>query len=170
MEPYKCGMIPGPSGQRSADIDDEFYELYDSVTKKLEKMLYAPKGSAVVMVGEGMLALWAGLKSTLKPGDKVLSVATGIYGYGIADMCRDMGAVVEVVGTEYNETVSDGLLNQIRTKAEEFKPKLITAVHCETPSGTLNDRLGDVGKISASVGSLFYVDFVSSGMGAHVNC
>lgn len=48
-----------------------------------------------------------------------------------------------------------------------FQPRLITAVHCETPSGTLTP-LAEIGAISQEVGALFYVDFVASAGGTPV--
>ena len=45
-----------------------------------------------------MLALWGALKSVIRPGDRVLAVATGLFGYGIGEMARQVGAEVEVVG------------------------------------------------------------------------
>ena len=44
-----------------------------------------------------MLALWGALKSVIRPGERVLAVATGIFGYGIGEMARQIGAGVEVV-------------------------------------------------------------------------
>jgi aspartate aminotransferase-like enzyme len=45
---------------------------------------------------------------------------------------------------------------------------MITAVHCETPSGTLTP-LKELGEIAREVDALFTVDFVSSGGGVPVN-
>ena len=50
----------------------------------------------------------------------------------------------------------------------EFKPKMITVVHCETPSGTLNPIDG-LGRLKQEMGvPLLYVDAVSSIGGAPV--
>ena len=38
-----------------------------------------------------MLALWGALKSVIVPGDKVLSIATGVFGFGIAEMAKQVG-------------------------------------------------------------------------------
>jgi len=111
-----------------------------------------------------MLALWGALKSVLRPGDRVLAVANGVFGYGIADMARQLRMTVEVVGFGYDD-VPDA--DKVRDAARRLRPRLLTAVHCETPSGTLAE-LAPLGAISAEVGALFYVDFVSSGGGAEI--
>jgi aspartate aminotransferase-like enzyme len=68
------------------------------------------------------------------------------------------------VGFGY-DTIADP--DQVRAAAQAFRPRLITAVHCETPSGTLNP-LAELGAISREVDALFYVDFVASAGGTPV--
>src|SRR5205823_4505275 len=114
--------------------------------------------------GEGMLALWSALKSVLQPGNRVLAVATGLFGYGIGEMAAQIGMQVETVGFGY-AGIADP--QRVREAARRFRPHLITAVHCETPSGTLNP-LAELGQISQEVDALFYVDFVASGGGTPV--
>ena len=112
-----------------------------------------------------MLALWGALKSALIPGDKVLSLANGVCGYGIAEMARTRGCEVEVVGTEYNAALD---LNLIEEKIKSFRPKCVTMVHCETPSGLLNP-VQEVGELIKKHNvPLFYVDAVSSVGGTEV--
>eukprot|EP01102_Stenamoeba_stenopodia_P017179 TRINITY_DN6120_c0_g2_i1.p1 TRINITY_DN6120_c0_g2~~TRINITY_DN6120_c0_g2_i1.p1 ORF type:complete len:313 (+),score=68.07 TRINITY_DN6120_c0_g2_i1:265-1203(+) len=115
------------------------------------------------MTGEAMLALWGALKSVVKPGDKVLSIGNGIYGHGVADMAKSIGATVEVVEFDYDTTWnSDSDKAKILEAALRFRPKLITAIHCETPSGVLNN-IEYLGTVSRQIDALLYVDFVSSG-------
>src|SRR5690606_32525555 len=70
----------------------------------------------------------------------------------------------EVVGFGYDEVADP---NRVRDVAREFRPKLVTAVHCETPSGTLNP-LKEIGEICREIDALYYVDFVASAGGAPV--
>jgi aspartate aminotransferase-like enzyme len=66
----------------------------------------------------------------------------------------------------YDETISD--MDQIKSAIEDFKPKMITVVHCETPSGTLNP-LAELGGLKKDLAvPLLYVDAVSSIGGAPV--
>jgi aspartate aminotransferase-like enzyme len=111
-----------------------------------------------------MLALWGALKSVLRPGDRVLAVANGVFGYGIGEMAKGIGAEVEILGFGYDNVPEP---QQVREAARHFRPRLITAVHCETPSGTLTP-LAELGAICDEVDALFYVDFVASGGGVPV--
>ena len=174
MLTYRVPMVPGPTSvpaevlaayqvdYASADLEEEFFRLYARTEEHLQRILLTQNRIAI-MSGEGMLALWGALKSCLKPGDRVLAVATGLFGYGIGDMARAVGAEVEVVGFDY-----DGIADpaKVGEAIARFRPKMVTMVHCETPSGTLNP-VGAVGELIARYEvPLFYVDAVSSAAGA----
>ncbi|MBW1956722.1 MAG: alanine--glyoxylate aminotransferase family protein [Deltaproteobacteria bacterium] len=177
MKTYPIPMVPGPVKVHpavlkaykvdygSADLEAEYLELYAQAEKNLKSLLET-QYSVAILQGEGMMALWGALKSCLRPGDRVLSVATGVYGYGIADMAAAVGAEVRKVGLGHNETLSD--LAACEKAVAEFKPKMITAVHCETPSGTLNPIEG-LGRLKKAMSvPLLYVDAVSSVGGTSV--
>jgi aspartate aminotransferase-like enzyme len=175
MQTYPIPLVPGPVSVPqavrdayqidfgSADLEEEFFELYADCESKLQRML-ATGSDVTIQSGEGMLALWGALKSTLRPGDRVLAVANGVFGYGIGEMAKSIGAEVETVGFGYADVPDP---EQVREAARRFRPSLITAVHCETPSGTLTP-LAELGAISREVDALFYVDFVASGGGTPV--
>lgn len=171
MKTYPIPMVPGPVQAHpavleayrvdygSADLEKEYIELYTRTETNLKAILRT-RSRVVIFLGEGMMALWGALKSCLLPGDRVLAIATGVFGYGIGEMAASIGAEVRTVGLPYNETLSD--LKDVRKAISEFKPKMITVVHCETPSGTLNPIDG-LGRLKQEMGiPLLYVDAVSS--------
>lgn len=177
MKTYPIPMVPGPvlvpeairqiylEAYGSGDLETDFVELYTRTQRRL-KRIFSTRDDIVIQSGEGMLALWSALKSCLVPGDRVLVVATGVFGYGIGEMAQSTGAEVKTVGFSYDETIND--MARIETAIAEFKPRMITAVHCETPSGTLNP-LEELGRLKHAYGvSLFYVDAVASAGGAPV--
>lgn len=175
MQNYQIPLVPGPvavpaavravyqQDYGSSDLEADFFELYAACEAGLQQML-GTTHRVTIHTGEGMLALWAALKSVLQPGNRVLAVATGLFGYGIGDMARQLGMQVETVGFG-NDRIADP--DVVRAAARRFRPHLITAVHCETPSGTLNP-LTPLGEIAREVDALFYVDFVASAGGAPV--
>jgi aspartate aminotransferase-like enzyme len=171
MKTYPIPMVPGPVkvarevlnayqiNYGSSDLESEFLELYNQTEANLKKIM-STKNRVVIQTGEGMLALWSALKSCLVPGDRVLSIATGVFGEGIGDMAASVGAEVRKISLAYSETISD--MDEIRTVINSFKPKMITVVHCETPSGTLNP-LVEIGRIKKDREvPLLYVDAVAS--------
>lgn len=177
MKTYPIPMVPGPVkvaqevldayqiNYGSADMESEFLELYNHTEANLKTIL-STQNQVVIQSGEGMLALWSALKSCLVPGDRVLSIATGVFGDGIGGMAASIGADVRKISLAYNETISD--MDDIKHAVDTFKPKIITVVHCETPSGTLNP-IAELGQVKKELGvPLLYVDAVSSIGGAPV--
>ncbi len=100
---YTCApMYPGPVSIHvealkalsrdyyPARYDNKFSEAYKYVCTSIQKMS-GTKNDVVLATGEGMLALWAALKSTLQAEDRVLAIGTGIFGDGFADMAKAIG-------------------------------------------------------------------------------
>ncbi|MBC2743849.1 MAG: alanine--glyoxylate aminotransferase family protein [Desulfosarcina sp.] len=177
MKAYPIPMVPGPvmvpdavrqvylEPYGSGDLETEFIELYTRTQRRM-KAIFGTRDDIVIQSGEGMLALWSALKSCLVPGDRVLSVATGVFGYGIGEMAQSIGADLKTVGFSYDETIND--MARIEAAIAEFKPRMITAVHCETPSGTLNP-LEELGRLKHAYRvPLFYVDTVAGAGGVPV--
>ncbi|CAI5714384.1 unnamed protein product [Peronospora farinosa] len=172
-------LIPGPSQMLpnvlkalgtpcgSSDLDPTFWDDYLALECNLQELLHAKNCNVAIQSGEAMLALWGALKSTIKPKDVVVCGVNGIYGEGFANMAKALGADVRVVQSDWRKTIDiEALCLEIR----HSNPKLVTVVHCETPSGVLNN-LNGVGEAVATytTDGLFLVDFVSSGGGAPLN-
>lgn len=173
MKSYPVPLVPGPVTVPeefrtayiidfgSSDLEEDFFSLYDEVQKKLQNLLETDE-TVVIQSGEAMGALWGALKSVLAPRSRVLAVAAGLFGRGFADMARALGHDVEIVAFGDDEIPEpEKVIDRIRT----YRPHLVTAVHCETPSGTLA-VLDGIGQATREAGALFCVDFVSSAGGA----
>ena len=170
MKTYQIPMVPGPvsvsrevleAGQinfGSADLEKDYIELYKDTEKALRKIMRT-KNSIVIQTGEGMLALWGAMKSCLRPGDKVLALSTGLFGYGMGEMAEAIGCEVKTLGFGFNETFTD--FDLIEKAIREFQPKMITMVQNETPSGTMNP-VAEIGALKVKYNvPLLYVDAVS---------
>jgi len=177
MITYPIPMAPGPVivppeilevyqiNYGSADLEPEFLELYNRTEENLRRLM-GTQNRVIINTAEGMYSLWSALKSCLRPGDRVLAVATGVFGFGIGDMAKAVGASVRTISIPYNQTIFDW--EEIEHAIADYRPAMITAVHCETPSGTLNplEKLGAL-KERYEV-PLLYVDAVASIGGAPV--
>ncbi|MBQ4615701.1 MAG: alanine--glyoxylate aminotransferase family protein [Mailhella sp.] len=146
----------------------EYLDLYRSVRGRLQTIL-GTKEDVVIGTGEGMLVLWGALKSLLKPGDTVLSVGTGVFGDGFGDMAEILGCKAVRISEPYDSTITESTLEKVKDAIHQHRPVLMTAVHCETPSGTLNP-LEELGRIKQETGVPFFVvDAVASAGGAPVH-
>jgi aspartate aminotransferase-like enzyme len=174
MKTYRIGLVPGPTSvpeevracyahdYGSSDLEPEFFALYRE-TQELLGQIVRTSSAPVIMAGEAMVSLWSALRSCLVPGDHVLAVAAGVFGYGIAEMARACGATVEVVPFGHDEQADP---DRVEEAIRRVRPRMVTMVHCETPSGTLHP----VDAVGAAVRrhgvELFYVDAVASAGGA----
>lgn len=175
MFKYNIPLVPGPTSvpldnrkpylidYGSSDLESDFFHLLRSNCEKIQKGLFT-KNDVIILTGEGMVALWGALNSTLRPGDKLLAISNGIFGRGFADMARALGFEADVLEASEGEFITPEALS---AKLNEYKPDLVTAVHCETPSGLLNP-IDEIVEIIRNSGALFCVDFVASGFGAQV--
>ncbi len=172
-------MVPGPvtlhpdvidalgRDYASGQVDEDFMPLYHATSRNLARLL-GTRNEVTLMTGEGMLGLWGALKSALKPGDSVVSVGTGVFGDGIGDMAASMGCRVEKLSFAYNHTLNAADFERIEATLRRVRPVMLTAVHCETPSGTLNP-VAQLGRMKKELDiPLFYVDVVASVGGAPV--
>ncbi|ETV83395.1 hypothetical protein, variant 3 [Aphanomyces astaci] len=172
-------MVPGPTSMTatvrqayaddvgSPDVElDEFASDYFDLEESLKRLL-SFDGSIAIGSGEGMACLWGALKSVLRPGDVVVSGANGIYGQGFADMAKGLGATVVTVESPWTTGIDP---QAIIAAIHEHKPRLVTIVHCETPTGILNplDGIGAALR-DATTDGLFLVDFVSSSFAVPLN-
>jgi aspartate aminotransferase-like enzyme len=174
MEFYDIPLVPGPvtvpeealaaynRDYGAADLEPEFFELYDTTQDELRHIVDT-ENKIAIMTGEGMLALWGALKSCLIPGDRVMAIATGPFGHGISAMAEGITGELRVLAWEPDEIADPAA---VEDAIIEYQPKMVTAVHCETPAGTLNP-IGEIGAlIRKHEVPLFYVDAVSSAAGA----
>jgi aspartate aminotransferase-like enzyme len=148
----------------SPDPEREYIQLYAQVQGQLRSILNTQNRIAI-MTGEGMIALWGALKSCTDRGDRVLAVSTGVFGHGIGEMAATVGADVRWVEFGYDEVPKP---DPVEEAIQDFEPKMVTAVHCEMPSGTLNpvDQVGEL--VRKCNVPLYYVDAVASAGGTPV--
>ena len=118
------------------DLDLEFYEYYRETCKLFSKALNT-ENEAFIMGGEGILGLEAACASLIEQGDRVLVIDNGIFGKGFRDFVKMYGGIPILFTTDYHKPVDIGDLKAFLDKDSDFK--FATVVHCDTPSGVLND-------------------------------
>ncbi len=167
--------VPEPVRQRMAeptpnpDIEPEFFERYRALTDKLATIHQAePDGQTeqradrdvVVLGGEGILGLEAAIASLVDPGDRVLCLSNGLYGDGFAEFVESNGGEAIVCDVPWDETLDREPVAACLSDADE-PFDVATMVHCETPTGTLND-LDPILELLDGRGIITVVDAVSS--------
>lgn len=147
------------------DLDLDFYEFYKETCDILQELLHST-GTAYILGGEGILGLEAACASLTEPGDRVLVLDNGIFGKGFADFVTMYGGEAVMFTSDYQCPINPDDLRAFLEKDSDFK--YATVVHCDTPSGVLND-ISKICPLLAEYGILSVVDSVAGMFGEYVN-
>lgn len=147
------------------DLDVAFVEFYKETCDKLQKLLHS-SGTAYILGGEGILGLEAACASLTEPGDRVLVLDNGIFGKGFADFVTMYGGEAVLFTSDYQRPINIEDLRSFLEKDHNFK--YATVVHCDTPSGVIND-VSKICPLLAEFNILSVVDSVAGMFGEYVN-
>jgi aspartate aminotransferase-like enzyme len=170
-------MTPGPTQVRdnvrharsietsNPDLDLDFYDYYNDTCKLIGNLLHT-NNPVYIMSGEGILGLEAACASLTEPGDKVLIIDNGVFGKGFGDFVTIYGGIP----TYYTKSYTNALdINEFASFLEENHDfKYATLVHCDTPSGVLND-ISKICPLLHQYGIITVVDAVSSMFGEPID-
>lgn len=172
---YKI-MTPGPTqvpenvrmarslACTNPDLDEEFVDFYKETCELISRLLHT-KNETLILSGEGILGLEAACASLTEPGDKVLVLDNGIYGRGFADFVTMYGGVPTLLQSDELNDFSVELLEEHLHEHHDYA--YATIVHCDTPSGVLND-IHRICPLLKKYGILTVVDSVSGMFGEDV--
>lgn len=172
---YKI-MTPGPTQVKenvrmarslectNPDLDESFVDFYKETCEHISDLL-GTKNETFILDGEGILGLEAACASLTEHGDKVLVLDNGIYGKGFADFVSMYGGEPELYTVDYKNSINAEQLDAYLSKKHNYK--YATVVHCDTPSGMLND-ISKICPILKKYGIMTIVDSVSAMFGEEV--
>ena len=147
------------------DLDVAFCEFYKETCDILQELLHS-SATAYILGGEGILGLEAACASLTEPGDRVLVLDNGIFGRGFADFVKMYGGEAVLFTSDYQHPINPADLRAFLEKDSDFK--YATVVHCDTPSGILND-ISELCPLLSEFGILTVVDSVAGMFGEYVN-
>lgn len=169
-------MTPGPTQVRenvrlarsmectNPDLDNQFYDFYKETCDRIGKFLKT-KNQVRILSGEGILGLEAACASLTEPGDRVLVIDNGIFGEGFSDFVKIYGGEVVFFKGDRQKEIDVDKLKAYLNRDSNFK--YATIVHCDTPSGVLND-ISKICPILKEKGILTVVDSVAAMGGEEV--
>lgn len=164
---------PGPTNVRenvrlaramettNPDLDRDFFSFYKDTCKRLAQILKTDN-DAFILGGEGILGLEAACASLTEEGDKVLVIDNGVFGEGFKDFIEIYGGVVTLYSVDRRNTVDIDELEKFLKINHDFK--YATVVHCDTPSGVLND-ISKICPLLKQYGIITVVDSVAAMVG-----
>ncbi|MGB5823474.1 MAG: alanine--glyoxylate aminotransferase family protein [Proteocatella sp.] len=169
-------MTPGPTQVRenvrmkrsievtNPDLDLNFYDYYRDTCKKIGSILHT-SNEVFIMSGEAILGLEAACASLTETGDRILVIDNGIFGRGFSDFVKIYGGNPILFEGEYDVPVDTEKLSEFLKMDSNFK--YATVVHCDTPSGVLNN-INEICKLLNDFGILSVVDSVSGMFGEDI--
>lgn len=173
----KINYAPGPTETRenvrliraekttNPDIDVDFVEFYKKTCEKFGNIV-GTKNDVYILSGEGILGLEAACASLTEKGDRVLVIDNGIYGEGFKDFVKMYGGEYVLFSSEYTKGINVDELRRFLEKDNNFK--YATVVHCDTPTGVLND-VSKICPLLKEYGILTVVDSVAGMVGERLN-
>ena len=143
------------------DLDPSFFDFYKETCEMLSKAMHTDH-KALILGGEGILGLEAACASLTEPGDRVLVIDNGVFGKGFADFVKIYGGEPVSFVSDYHRPVELSELEAFLKEDSNFK--YATVVHCDTPSGVLND-VEEISKLLDSYGIMTVADSVAGMFG-----
>jgi len=136
----------------------QFGQILNDITAKL-KQVFQTKEDVFLLTGSGTGGLEAAIVNTLSPGDKVLSVAIGVFGERFGAIAQQFGAEVIPLRFEWGKAAEVDAVRQALKAEPKIKAVLIT--HNETSTGVTND-LEAISSVAKEFDKLLLVDAISS--------
>lgn len=165
--------MPGPSNVRenvrqarsikttNPDVDVDFVEFYKNTCDKMAKIINT-KNDVYILSGEGILGLEAACASLTEKDDRVLVIDNGVFGKGFEDFVTMYGGEAVLFSRCYKKAIDVEELERFLEKDHDFK--YATIVHCDTPTGVLND-LSKICPLLKKYNILTVVDSVAAMVG-----
>ncbi|GAA0127543.1 alanine--glyoxylate aminotransferase family protein [Clostridium sp. ATCC 25772] len=141
-------FTPGPTSVRenvrlaraqqctNPDLDLQFYDFYKGTCEKIGKIIKT-SNPIYILSGEGILGLDSACASLTEEGDRVLVIDNGVFGAGFADFVKIYGGKPVTYKSDTTKDINIDDLRRFLEKDSDFK--YATIVHCDTPSGLLNN-------------------------------
>lgn len=162
-------LASGPAGATAATLaalgqpimhhlDPAFALLYQETAELLQRA-FGTGQAPVILQGEAVVGLEAAAASLIGPEDVVLNLVSGMYGRYYGDWARRYAREVIEIEVPYDSAVPASEVAETLYLRPDIT--IVSVVHCETPSGTVND-LDAIAAVVAEHDTLLIVDAVSS--------
>lgn len=140
------------------DFDPYFQKFYERVVEKARKAMRT-SARPVVQQGEPVLGLESAAASLIGKNDVVLNLASGVYGKGFGYWAKRYTPDLLEIEVAYNAAIDPRKVSDMLRQHPEIT--VVSVVHHETPSGTINP-IEEIGALVADHGGYLIVDAVSS--------
>lgn len=139
--------------------DPVFLERFRRAEEHIGRIYRTRTHEIILMQGEAVLGLEAAARALAGPGVPCLNLVSGVFGKGFGYWLAGIGAEVHELAVPYDESIDPDAVDAYLSAHPEIR--VVSVVHSETPSGTLNP-VRELGPIIRRHGAVSIVDCVSS--------
>lgn len=141
--------------------DPVFIEMFERTCGMMQQV-FGTNHDIVILQAEAIAGIEAAAASTIEPGTRVLNLVSGVFGKYFEDYIRQYGGEPIELAVPYNAAIDPADVRRVL----EAEPgiSVVSVVHSETPSGTINP-VGEICRIAKEFGAITIVDTVS-GLGS----
>ena len=147
------------------DFDPGFQAFYERTARQCARAMRWPE-PALILQAEPAVAIEAAAASLISPRDVVLNLASGVYGKGFGYWSARYHKDMVEIEVPFNESIPADAVEEALRKRPDIT--VVSVVHHDTPSGTLNPVV-EIGEAARAHGALLLVDAVSSFAGMDIH-
>lgn len=139
--------------------DPVFQERFRATEERIGRIFRTTSHEIILMQGEAVLGLEAAARAVVSPGMACLNLVSGIFGKGFGYWLTAIGAELHEIEVDYDDAIDPAGVSAYLDMHPEIR--MVSVVHSETPSGTLNP-VRELGPIARAHDAVTIVDVVSS--------
>ena len=175
MGPGPVNVYPSVLQSLSAPMLGQFdpqFTAYMNEVMVLYRQVFQTKNQWALLVnGTARAGIEACMTSMITPGDKVLILNFGRFGYLLKEIAERCSADVMMIDTEWGTVFEPGA---VRDAIKKHRPRIVATVHGDT-STTMAQPLEQIGGICREFDALLYVDatamwMAGNWMRSHLAC
>jgi aspartate aminotransferase-like enzyme len=135
-----------------------FIDFYAQTTDNVKK-IFQTENDLLILQGEAALGLEAAVLNTVNPDDKVLVLNSGPFDTSFGNYVQNARGKTLDLSCPTDDAIEPGKLEEVLDVEKDIK--VMTVVHCETPTGILNP-IEELCPITKKHGILTIVDVAAS--------
>jgi alanine-glyoxylate transaminase / serine-glyoxylate transaminase / serine-pyruvate transaminase len=140
-------------------LDPDFLAILQDIRRMLRQVFGTQNEMTLAVSGTGTSAMEAALGNLLEPGDAMLACVQGYFGDRLAEIGRRYGAEVERLERSWGSVLEPEALDDALRRRQA---KVVTLVHAETSTGTLQPEMAALAEICHRHDALMVLDCVTS--------
>lgn len=141
--PPRALFGPGPSnahprvllalGMRQiGHLDPKFLEIMNENQALLRYTFQTENSITIPVSGCGSASMESTFANLVEPGDNLLILNAGYFALRMKDMAERYGGVVQTINKPWGSKFD---LDEVKAAVEQYKPKILCAVHADTSTG-----------------------------------